>query len=59
MYNLKNSIPFLAIVILFTLSCVLQNIAIELGSESGQYLAWSITVVPVVAGLVYSRIRNK
>lgn len=55
----KNVIPFAIIAILFTISCILGEHAYQIGSESGQYLAWSITLVPVVVGLIYLRIRNK
>lgn len=55
----KNIIPFVLIGILFTISCILGEHAYQIGSESGQYLSWCITVVPVVAGLIYLKIRNK
>ena len=55
----ENVLPFAIIAILFRISCILGEYAYQIGSESGQYLAWSITVVPVVVGLIYLRIRNK
>lgn len=55
----QNIIPFAVIAILFTISCILGEHAYQIGSEAGQYLSLCITVVPVVVGLVYLRIKNK
>lgn len=58
-YKLSNLLPFIILVVLFGVGCIVSNYYYVNNSEIGQYITWGIIVAIVIGFLVYIRIKNK
>lgn len=58
-YKLSNLLPFIILVVLFVVGCIVSNYYYVNNSVKGQVYTWGIIVAIVVGFLVYIRIKNK
>jgi len=58
-YKLLNLLPFIILVVLFGVGCIISNYYYVNNSVKGQVYTWGIIVAIVVGFLAYIRIKNK
>ena len=58
-YKLSNLLPFIILVVLFGVGCIVSNYYYVNNSVKGQLYTWGIIVAIVVGFLAYIRHKNK
>ena len=58
-YKLSNLLPFIVLVVLFGVGCIVSNYYYVNNSVKGQVYTWGIIVAIIVGFLAYIRIKNK